>query len=300
MSRRRATTALVRRARAARDARRRGDSGMTLVELMVAMTLLIVLLTLVVITLSAYLSSSTTVLSSYSSTDSLLPSSVIIQRLIRSEVEPAPTPQPNVNNLYPTPTPAFAIVSASPYTTPPVATQPGVTPVAPTVYPSASTLAQSSTAMSFYANIGDPNGPAEIIMALSATANPCSGCSFTPHTFTITQIQAEAGTCQYPSTAVTKQIFSLSDVVNTTAPLFTYSLYNSGTPQAVTNFATTAGAFNGGCTGSANLTATCPGDDVQSVAVDLQVESKGSPQAENKFTVFRLSSSSYLYTALVG
>jgi len=89
-------------------------------------------------------------------------------------------------------------------------------------------------------------------------------------------------------------------VVNTTAPLFTYSLYNSGTPQAVTNFATTAGAFNGGCTGSANLTATCPGDDVQSVAVDLQVESKGSPQAENKFTVFRLSSSSYLYTALVG
>ena len=39
---------------------------------------------------------------------------------------------------------------------------------------------------------------------------------------------------------------------------------------------------------------------IQSVGIDLEVQSAGSPVQENAFTVYRLSSSSYLYSTLVG
>jgi hypothetical protein len=44
----------------------------------------------------------------------------------------------------------------------------------------------------------------------------------------------------------------------------------------------------------------CPADMIQSVGVDLEVQSPGSPFQENAYTVYRLSSSSYLYNTLVG
>jgi prepilin-type N-terminal cleavage/methylation domain-containing protein len=293
-----------------REHRARGDDGMTLVELMVAMTLLIVLLTIVTVSLSAYLTTSTNVLSSYRSTDELLPTSVIIQRLIRSEVEPAPTPAASVAVPHPTPTPGFALTSTSPYSSPPIATQPGVSPAQPTVAWSPSTVPMSVNSMSFYANVGDPNGPAEIVMAETANPYPCSGCTFPTSTFTVTQISAAAGTCpgvssgsacSYPSTSPTKQILSIPDVVNgtTAAPIFTYTLFHAGIPETVAT-ANIAALNSTGCTGSANLTTSCPADDLQSVAVDLRIHIRGTPTAENEFTVFRLSSSSYLYSPLVG
>jgi hypothetical protein len=39
---------------------------------------------------------------------------------------------------------------------------------------------------------------------------------------------------------------------------------------------------------------------VQSVHVDLQVQFQGSALQEDSFTVYRLSSASYLYSTLVG
>ena len=47
-------------------------------------------------------------------------------------------------------------------------------------------------------------------------------------------------------------------------------------------------------------TANCGTDTIQSVAVDLEVEVQGAPIQENYFTVYRLSSASYLYSPLVG
>ena len=84
---------LVRRARDRRDRRHQGfdEQGLTLVELLVAFAALIVLLTLVGTTLSTYVNAGTTVTSTYAATDQILPSSIIIQRLLRSQVEPAPT-----------------------------------------------------------------------------------------------------------------------------------------------------------------------------------------------------------------
>ena len=70
----------------------RGDDGLTLVELLVAFAALMVLMGIAGTALTTYLTAGTTVISSYSATDQLLPSSIVIQRLIRSEVEPAPTP----------------------------------------------------------------------------------------------------------------------------------------------------------------------------------------------------------------
>jgi hypothetical protein len=44
----------------------------------------------------------------------------------------------------------------------------------------------------------------------------------------------------------------------------------------------------------------CPPDMIQSVGVDLEVQVPGSAIQENAYTVYRLSSSSYLYSTLVG
>ncbi len=68
------------------------DDGLTLVELLVAFAALMVLFTVAGTVLTTYVSTGTSVISNYTSTDELLPGSIIIQRLIRSEVEPAPAP----------------------------------------------------------------------------------------------------------------------------------------------------------------------------------------------------------------
>jgi len=44
----------------------------------------------------------------------------------------------------------------------------------------------------------------------------------------------------------------------------------------------------------------CPADTIQSIRVDLEVQTQGSPMQENSFLVYRLSSASALYSPLVG
>ena len=62
------------------DAAETGDEGLTLVELLVAFATLTVLITLVATAVSTYLNVGTNVISSYSATQQLLPSSITIQR----------------------------------------------------------------------------------------------------------------------------------------------------------------------------------------------------------------------------
>ncbi len=155
----------------ARRAEGSGDEGLTLVELMVAFACLIILITLAASALTTYLTAGTTVISSYSATDTLLPSSITIQRLIRSEVEPGPTlasggtyPCGGVN----VPCPAFLTGSVGTYST------------------------------TFYANIGDPNGPAKIVMSES-TPTTCGNCKFYTSVFTVMQYrgmpETDSGHC---------------------------------------------------------------------------------------------------------
>jgi len=255
------------------------EDGLTLVEMLVAFTALIVLLGIVGTALTTYLTAGTNVVSSYSSTDQLLPSSIVIQRLIRSQVEPSPTSSA---------TSAWC-------------------PTANAPCPPFLTGSVGTTSTAFFANIGDPNGPAKIVMSSSAPAK-CSGCNFYASVFTVDQYPANAGTCPFtanPTATCTysstnyKRLVDVTNVVNgqatlpnPTTPIFTYNTLNPTTTVYTPNVPTSS--FNT-CT-----VASCLGDNIQSVGVDLQVQFPGTAMQENYFVVYRLSSASYLYSPLVG
>lgn len=307
----------------------RNDDGLTLVEVLVAFTALIVLFTISANVLTTYLNLGTSVTSSYSATDQLLPGSIIMQRLLRSQVEPAPTLTSTVTGV-----PAG-------YCANPTANVP-----CPAFPPS--TVGVYST--TFYANIGDVNGPAKIVMA-ETTPTKCSGCKFPSATFTVTQYRAVASTCPFSATATNVCSWSatgtilvnIHNVVNglslnssgtpilsTSLPtplpeIFTYNTLDlnptNQTPPAPAIYVPTAGGAasttpaslpTGILAGFATCNApnlngegepilsNCPADIIQSVRVDLEVQFQGSPLQENSFTVYRLSSSSFLYSTLVG
>jgi len=304
----------VRRARARRDRRHQGfdEHGLSLVELLVAFAALIVLLTLVGTTLSTYVSAGSNVISSYQATDQLVPSSMIIQRLIRSEVEPAPTPTATTGCAAAnTPCPAFLTGSVGTYST------------------------------TFYANVGDSNGPAKIVMA-DSTPVKCAGCKFYSSVFTVTQFPAcpnssvanspvlgcaantpacpfsviSTATCTWSTTGkvqvnVVGVVNGATYLTNATPPtIFTYNTLDpysaayvagaGGVPNASgilpTFSSCTAPTLTSGNPSSSN----CPSDMIQSVGFDLQVDVPGTPIQENSFVVYRLSSASYLYSPLVG
>jgi len=287
------------------------DEGLTLVELLVAFATLTILITLVATAVSTYLNVGTNVISSYSATQQLLPSSTTIQRLIRSEVEPAPTP--SSTNV---PVPAFALGTVGTFST------------------------------TFYANVGaynaatGPYGPAKVVMSSTAPYK-CPGCSFYSSVFTVYQYPAcpfpigtavgcagttqtcplsviSANTCQWST--VGKELVTVNGVVNgqtnlvnNTTPIFTYNTLDpystvylanaGGTPSVATGLLPNFGA--GQCaaptlTGGQPSSSNCLADTIQSIAVDLQVHVQGAPIQENSFIVYRLSSASYLYSPLVG
>jgi hypothetical protein len=197
----------------------------------------------------------------------------------------------------------------------------------------------------FYANIGDPNGPAKIVMA-NSTPTKASGSKFYSSVFTVTQYQAcpnppannvlagctsttpacpfsvtSTATCTWSTTG--KVLVDISGVVNTTGnayltsatqpTIFTYNTLDpyavpsvyvanaGGTPSPSTgilpNFSSCAApTLTNGNPSSSN----CPADMIQSIGVDLQVDEPGTAVQENSFVTYRLSSSSYLYSPLVG
>jgi prepilin-type N-terminal cleavage/methylation domain-containing protein len=275
----------------------RDDSGFTLVELMIASLLFVTVGTLVSLSLDTFLNVSNVVHSSYANTQQILPVSTNIQRLIRSEVEPGPI-QSGV------PSPPFL---------------PG---------------AVSSTSMTFYANVGVAGRPAKVVAQLNAPT-----LNATTSTFTVTDQLADAGTCPSttnPSWTCkfnnnpAKRVASITNVVNwmyppstgtttTTTPptpqtpVFTYIVLNAGgtqcavppvvgsVPPACTAVGSIAATFGPGtCTGTGDA---CYADEVQGVEVDLYIKSPGSKSlkpAEDDTIVYRLSSTSYLYSPTVG
>ena len=293
------------------DAAEMDDEGLTLIELLVAFATLTILITLVATAVSTYLNVGTNVISSYSATQQLLPSSITIQRLIRSEVEPAPTP--TATSI---PVPAFVLGTVGTYST------------------------------TFYTNTGGynaatgPYGPAKIVMS-STTPAKCAGCSFYTSQFTVIQYPAcpfpvgsavgctgttqtcplsviSANVCHWST--VGKELVTVNGVVNgqtnlqnASTPIF---IYNTLDPYATTYLANAGGTpsvttgllpnFAAGTCAAPTLTSgqpsssNCLADTVQSIAVDLQVHVQGAPIQENSFIVYRLSSASYLYSPLVG
>ena len=260
----------------------RNDGGMTLVELLVSAILLVTVGALASVSLDTFLNVSNQVHSSYANTQQILPVSTNIQRLIRTEVEPGPQYGSPLR-----PRPPFQ-----------VGTPPGVVPV-------------TSTSMTFFANVGvaasggTPGQPAKVVAQLVGT------------TFTVTDQLADANSC--PSSAnptgvctwnnnPAKRVASISNVVNSTyatppatapTPVFSYILLNAAGVQStvpVGSIATDFGACNPGVD-------QCLADEVQGVEIDLFIKSPGSKSlapAEDDTVVYRLSSSSYLYSPTVG
>jgi hypothetical protein len=311
------------RRHARREARRDGrdDSGLTLVELLVSFSVLSILLALVATSLSTYLTAGNTVLSSYNAIDSLLPTSVTIQRLVRSEVEPAPTP-------------VLATQVASPMC--PLLNA----PCPPFVVATGSTPASTASTATFYANVGAVrnssgalanNGPAKIVMSAS-TPGP-SGCTARTCTsdFTVTQQGPDPSSCPTSATDTkhctyttmpVATLVDLKNVINGVAgtnlkyastPIFTYNTLDpySAAYVAGVNYAPnytglfltsaclapTVVTVNGVSTTTAS---NCPADNIESVGVDLMVRVSATAMQENSFVVYRLSSTSNLYTPPVG
>ena len=81
---------------------------MTLVELLIASTLMIVVMTLVLITFNLFLHVTNTVTAQYQEFNQDLPALSPLQTLLRAEVEPAPTPFVKGGTNTSPPTPGFS------------------------------------------------------------------------------------------------------------------------------------------------------------------------------------------------
>ena len=307
------------------------ESGMTMVELLIAFTVMILLMTVATAALTTYLNLGEQVISSYGNTEQVLTVATSLQKLVRSQVEPAPTPTTGANaNI---PSPPFSTVAGS------------------DTGQYVGSTAVGTFSATFYSNVGNAAGPARIVA--TETANPGAVGNRRTWTFTVSQQIPDAGSCPFAVSSAKictyngtsnnppKIVLSLPDVVNndtpTTAypgtpqatalsytPIFTYILLQTSTapnspgqqvPVSVVSPAP-AGFFwplpqaakddsiFTTCTATQTSTPianTCPGDAVQGVTIDLLIRTPGSPTpTEDNTTVFALSPTSYLYNPLVG
>jgi prepilin-type N-terminal cleavage/methylation domain-containing protein len=302
--------------------RDRGDEGMTLIEVLLASTVLVVLLTMVAISMSVLNNISGAVSSQFQEYDQALPALAPIQALIRAEVEPAAPNGPGV------PTPGFA--------------QYGTTSL--------------NFGMQFYSNIGTAYnnltaagttaGPAKMVaLELDQSGNPVTSSTSctakTPCRFQVRRYlpvvnsgistcpvatDGSVGPCQYPSTYTL--ITNASDVVNNPSnttggvpnqPVFGYSLFDPNWPAGASSTGTgillTAGEIQNNLitglaaspysypTNTQTVTAcaapnasypttaiACPLDAVQSVSVELMVAAPGSGTngtVDNQTVIYR-------------
>ncbi len=301
--------------------RRRDEAGMTLVELLVASTLLVVVLTLVGVTMSMVTNIQGTVNSQFQEFDQALPALAPIQALLRAEVEPA-APKAGV------PAPAFA--------------QYGTTSLNFAVQ----FTSNVGTAYNNLTNAGTTAGPAKIVaVELDQSGNPVtstthctasSPCSLQVRRYLPivnsgistcpVATDGSAGPCQYPSnyTLISNTLHVVNDPSNVAGgapaqPLFSYSIFDPNWPAGQNSpgtgvLLTSAEVQNNQITGlnaapynypsgSQTLTAcaapnasfpttaiACPLDAVQSVGIDLRVASPGAGTngtVDNQTVVYR-------------
>jgi hypothetical protein len=170
---------------------------------------------------------------------------------------------------------------------------------------------ETTTSATFYANVGvgavgaNAGQPAKVVASLVGT------------TFTVTDQLADANTCPSATSPLAtctwnnnpaKRVARIENVVNSTyapptatapTPVFTYTLLNAAGIQSTVAAGSVATTF-ASCTGIGDL---CPADEVQGVEIDLFIKSPGSKSlapAEDDTIVYRLSSSSFLYSPTVG
>jgi len=306
--RHRPRTRLVEQWRQAQD--RRDESGLSLVELLVAFAAMLILFGIVSGSISTYLSVSTKVISSYQTNDQILPATIVIQRLFRSEVEPAPTPTLSTQ----------------------VTTGSGTTNQCPTLdapCPPYVLGTPTGTSVQFYANLGTLTvrgtaypGPALVSMT-SATPTKCTGCRYYTSQFLVSEQPPNTGTCPTSTTSTAHCVYGAvsattvvdvpgvvngqTNLLNPSTPIFTYSTkdpYAGTINNGATSFSTCAAPTTTVISSLTVPTASlCPADDIQSVRVDLQVLQSGTtPEIyqEDNFVIYRLTSTSFFYSPYLG
>ncbi len=237
-----------------------GEHGYSLVELSIALLLFSLLIGMVIPIVNTLFRTTAYVSNSYANENQLLPISTTFQNLIRSVVSPAPSLGSGQ------PVPAYGIYRTS----------------------GTATTGLSSSSMTFFTNIGDPNGPAEVSATLVSSVFTINVARATGNCPGLT-----GGTqCTWGSP---RPLVRVTNVVNTSStPIFVYSV--GGTSYSDITTPTAAAEF-GTCTASA-----CPAANIGSVKVDLEVNVSPTQggQAQEETVVYQLSALSQTYQPEVG
>jgi|GEM_PF-1283633 prepilin-type N-terminal cleavage/methylation domain-containing protein len=257
IDRRNLTACLARRSvLRAWDVRAESEAGFTLVELILTLVVFTILLGMTIPIVATFMDASTKITNTYANINQILPVSTNLQRLIRSAVAPGPTYFTGI------PVPAFGAYSLTT----------GAGPTGGTVTP---------TSLTFYANIGDPNGPAKIVA--SCTPNGTTGNCAYPGTFTVTEARAiavsGASTCPFGSQDNQLCTWSSSPITLLTVtgltngldnvPLFTYGLLITTTTTNSNGTQTTSST-------TTSLTGTTPSTNAAQADYNLDLTTSGT------------------------
>jgi hypothetical protein len=180
----------------------------------------------------------------YNGADQTLLTSEVMTRYIREMVEPAPH--------------SGAGVPVPPFTT------------------------ATGCAATFYTDTGNANGPSLVV----AQATPCTG-SHQVFTMTATApnpnscpITGSTGTACTYTTNAPRRVVTLSNMINNTTPIFTYTLQGGSTTSTPGATCTSADGWscNAPSTSCAAGAGNCQLDEVIAVALNIQVDlAPGSP-----------------------
>ncbi len=244
------------------------DAGVTLVELMVAMSIFLILITITVPVLNTFFSVDTGVTNTVAAVNQLLPATTTLERYLRSAVQPAPADvvTPGLPGI---PVPMFE-------------------PTSPSTAPA--TYQMGTNSLAFYSNVGNPAGP-ELVQA--TTAGPDAKGLYT---LTITSTQADSHTCpgtgaQMSSATSTctyasqpaKPIAVIPDVVNGSPtapnPIFQYSIATG--PGGIPAFVTPSPAWT--CTSAS----ACNPATLTAMQITIATQpNQGSPTSINTVVYF--------------
>jgi len=196
--------------------RRRGDEGLTLVELAVALMVMGIFMVMVVPIVDTFVSTSARVTSTYDGFDQVLPIGTIFQQYVRAAVEPAPPLPTTVSDpsAYPDPVPVPAFGEET--------DQAEVGPDATfqnsngaTSYSNATQEVLSSSpypltgcSIAFYANTGSPYGPALITGSVapassSTVGTPCTSAAPASAVWVVTVTETLPSACPFSVPATT-------------------------------------------------------------------------------------------------
>ncbi len=304
----RAVKAAIDRRRAAAD-----DHGISLVEVLIASTLMLVLFTSIMVTMDMLNTVNNSVSAQSQEFEQALPALAPLQNLVRAEVEPAPPATANGNQL---PSPGFQPIGNF----------------------SLTFYADIGTAYNNVTSLGTTGGPVKVVaqevdkngnpVTSSTTCSTVTSCNFQVAEYlpqiingvSTCPIANQGGTaCSYGATGTGRLLVNVVGLTNnpnpsngTIQPIFTYNVFNptagigctltgtcSVTPNLTSNVPSSGNGSATACqaqvpSGTTTVAQTC-NDYIQSVGIELIVARKGAGtngSVDEQSVVYRYAQSS--------